>query len=139
MCVSPITCCVFVVTRMSEEVLTNVSEDEDALAGLLFQRLSPMLVLRILPLRAFNHSRSKELYGSMVDDSTPGRSPKLILFLLSQHLFYFPLLLAEVGWNALPRRLFSLCNALAGKSQDQEKVSTISSLLLERYISISNR
>lgn len=48
---------------MSEEVLTNASASDDALAELLFQRLSPMLALRVLPLKAFNRSNSKELYG----------------------------------------------------------------------------
>jgi len=57
---------------MSEEVLTNVSESEDALAELLFQRLSPMLVLRILPLKAFSHSSSKELYGDLLDGPASG-------------------------------------------------------------------
>ena len=65
---------------MSEEVLINVSENEDALAELLFQRLSPMLVLRILPLKAFNYSSSKELYGSLLNDSIPGQPFYLISF-----------------------------------------------------------
>ena len=68
------------VTRINEEVLTNVSENEDALAELLFQRLSPMLVLRILPLKAFNYPSTKELYGSLLDDSTSGQPSYLITF-----------------------------------------------------------
>ncbi|XP_024393430.1 uncharacterized protein [Physcomitrium patens] len=60
--------------RMSEEVLSNISKNEDALAELLFQRLSPLLVLRILPLKAFNHSSSKDLYGGMLDEAISGES-----------------------------------------------------------------
>ncbi|KAG0590274.1 hypothetical protein KC19_1G086500 [Ceratodon purpureus] len=79
---------------INEEVLTNVSENEDALAELLFQRLSPMLVLRILPLKAFNYPSTKELYGSLLDDST------------------------------------------SGESEDQDRVSTITGLLLERMSNV---
>ena len=120
---------------MNEEILINVSENEDALAGLLFQRLSPMLVLRILPLKAFNHPSSKELYGSLLDDSTSGQSFYLLTIFFSVNTsLCFPLLLVGVVWKTVfLEDCFSSCHAFAGESQDQERVSTITGLLLERY------
>lgn len=89
---------------MSEEVLTNVSHSEDALAELLFQRLSPMLVLRILPLKAFNHSSSKELYGGLLDDTTSGQttvsSNLIFLIVILFFIFYisvFPCYLLKLS------------------------------------------
>ncbi|KAH9302150.1 hypothetical protein KI387_013733, partial [Taxus chinensis] len=41
-------------------------EDQDTrLDDILFDRLSPLLVLRVLPLKAFNHLNSRELYGEL--------------------------------------------------------------------------
>lgn len=53
----------------SEDILSKwkegrLSEFEDTrIEGILFDRLSPLLVLRVLPLRAFNDLNSMELYG----------------------------------------------------------------------------
>ena len=58
--------------RMNEYLIKKVLEDENALAELLFQRLSPMLVLRVLPLEAFNYSNCKELYDGLLSESNPG-------------------------------------------------------------------
>lgn len=58
--------------RMNEYLIKKVLEDEDGLAELLFQRLSPMLVLRVLPLQAFNYSNCKELYDGLLSESNAG-------------------------------------------------------------------
>ncbi|KAL2631187.1 hypothetical protein R1flu_015873 [Riccia fluitans] len=54
-------------SRFTEALITEANEDDrEALtSNLLFERLSPLLVLKVLPLRAFSNAACKDLYGGL--------------------------------------------------------------------------
>ncbi|BBN09380.1 hypothetical protein MPTK1_4g19310 [Marchantia polymorpha subsp. ruderalis] len=53
-------------SQLTEAVTSKVGEDNSwSMANHLFERLSPLLVLRVLPLSAFNDISCKELYGGL--------------------------------------------------------------------------
>ncbi|KAG6556390.1 hypothetical protein Mapa_002333 [Marchantia paleacea] len=53
-------------SQLTEAFISKVSEDNSgSMANHLFERLSPLLVLRVLPLSAFNDISCKELYGGL--------------------------------------------------------------------------
>jgi hypothetical protein len=70
---------------LTQEVIQKLSKDEDALGRMLFQRLSPMLALRILSLQAFDRLDFLDLYGNLRGNNNAERGP-CIATLLSERM-----------------------------------------------------
>ncbi|CAM6037629.1 unnamed protein product [Sphagnum compactum] len=69
---------------LTREVIHKLSKDEDALGRMLFQRLSPMLALRILSLQAFDQLDFLDLYGNLRDNNNAERGPCIATLLLER-------------------------------------------------------